>query len=324
MKKKLNIVYMGTPEFAVAPLDCLLKNGCHISAVITSPDKPSGRGLKLTEVPVKKYAVKHGLRVLQPANLKSPVFIEELKTINPDLQIVVAFRMLPAIVWKLPSLGTFNLHASLLPQYRGAAPINWAIINGETKTGVTTFFINENIDTGNIIMNEEVPILPDETAGDLHDKLMIIGAELVLKTVRSIENSNYQPIPQHILTDDISLLKNAPKIFKKNCRINWNDKANNIYNHIRGLCPYPAAYTELRSPEGISYYIKIFHCEKELMHHELLPGQINTDGKTHLSIAVADGFIHLQKIQLSAKNKMQIGEFLRGFPINDLWTVIVI
>jgi methionyl-tRNA formyltransferase len=315
---------MGTPEFAVAPLDCLLKNGYNISAVITSPDKPSGRGLKLTEVPVKKYAVKHGLRILQPDNLKSPVFLEELKTINPNLQIVVAFRMLPASVWKLPTLGTFNLHASLLPQYRGAAPINWAIINGETKTGVTTFFINENIDTGNIIMNEEVTVLPNETASDLHNKLMITGAELVLKTVKSIENNNYHPIPQHILTNDISLLKNAPKIFKNNCRINWNDKANNIYNHIRGLCPSPTAYTELRSPEGILYYLKIFYCEKELIHHELQAGQINTDGKTHLSIAVTDGFIHLQEVQLSAKNKMQISEFLRGFQITDLWNANVI
>ncbi|NTW33988.1 MAG: methionyl-tRNA formyltransferase, partial [Bacteroidetes bacterium] len=218
IKKPLNIVYMGTPEFAVAPLDTLLNNGYKISAVITSPDKPAGRGLKINESSVKKYAVEHGLKVLQPTNLKSPEFIDELKSINPDLQIVVAFRMLPEILWKLPVIGTFNLHASLLPQYRGAAPINWAIINGESKTGVTTFFINENIDTGNIIMAQEEKILPDDTAGELHDRLMKTGAGLVLKTVRSVEINNYNATPQNSMFSEFSDLKIAPKIFKNTCK----------------------------------------------------------------------------------------------------------
>lgn len=310
---------MGTPEFAVAPLDCLLKNGYNIKAVVTSPDKPAGRGLKLNESDVKKYALANNLRVLQPTNLKSPEFVDEIKRINPSLQIVVAFRMLPEMVWKIPSIGTFNLHASLLPQYRGAAPINWVVMNGETKTGVTTFFINENIDTGNIIMQQEVPILPDETAGELHDKLMHTGAELVLQTVKNIESGNYHPTQQQTLLKDIAALKNAPKLSKEICLINWNNTADNVYNHIRGLSPYPAACTEIYSLERISYYLKVFKAEKEIVQHNFKPGQITTNGKTLLSIAVTDGFIHLQELQLSGKKKMHIDEFLRGFPINDTW-----
>ena len=320
MAKELSIVYMGTPEFAVAPLDCLLKNGYNIKVVVTSPDKPAGRGLKLNESDVKKYAIANNLRVLQPTNLKSPEFVDEIKRINPSLQIVVAFRMLPEMIWKIPSLGTFNLHASLLPQYRGAAPINWAVMNGETKTGVTTFFINENIDTGNIIMHQEVPILPDETAGELHDKLMNTGADLVLQTVKNIESGNYNPTSQQTLLNNISALNNAPKLSKETCLIKWDSNADNVFNHIRGLSPYPTAYTELYSPEKIAYYIKVFKAEKEIAQHNLKPGQITTNGKTFLSIAVTDGFITLQEVQLSGKKKMHIDEFLRGFPMNDSWS----
>lgn len=308
---------MGTPEFAVAPLDCLIKNSYPVSAVVTSPDKQAGRGLKQNESAVKKYALKHNIPILQPANLKSPDFIDKLKLLKPDLFIVVAFRMLPEIIWRIPPSGTFNLHASLLPQYRGAAPINWAIINGETKTGVTTFFINEEIDTGKIIFSEEVAISPDETAGELHDKLMHIGSGLVLKTIKAIEKNNFQLTEQNDI--DVSNLKKAPKIFKETCRINWNDKADRIYDHIRGLSPYPAAFTELLSPQGISHSIKVFRCKKELVQHGLNPCNLTTDSKTFVSIAVTDGFIHLQEIQLSSKKKMPVNEFLRGFPIDNKW-----
>jgi methionyl-tRNA formyltransferase len=314
---------MGTPDFAVAPLDALVKSGYNVAAVVTAPDKQAGRGLKIQESAVKKYAVSKGLRILQPEKLKSQDFLDELNSIQPDLQIVVAFRMLPEIVWKLPISGTFNLHASLLPQYRGAAPINWAIINGEEKTGVTTFFINENIDTGNILMSAETPVLPTESAGELHDRLMHLGADLVLKTVRAIENKTYDSKPQQHVTS-ISELKSAPKIYKEDCRINWNQNADKVFNLIRGLSPYPAAFTELISPDGSTHYIKVFHSTKEISQHNFKPGKIVTDGKTHLSIAVTDGFIHLQEVQLSAKKKMPIDLFLRGFSMNSEWKEVSI
>lgn len=314
---------MGTPDFAVAPLDALVKSGYNVAAVVTAPDKQAGRGLKIQESAVKKYAVSKGLRILQPEKLKSQDFLDELNSIQPDLQIVVAFRMLPEIVWKLPISGTFNLHASLLPQYRGAAPINWAIINGEEKTGVTTFFINENIDTGNILMSAETPVLPTESAGELHDRLMHLGADLVLKTVRAIENKTYDSKPQQHVTS-ISELKSAPKIYKEDCRINWNQNADKVFNLIRGLSPYPAAFTELISPDGSTHYIKVFHSTKEISQHNFKPGKIVTDGKTHLSIAVTDGFIHLQEVQLSAKKKMPIYLFLRGFSMNSEWKAVSI
>ena len=319
MKSNLNIVYMGTPEFAVAPLDCLVKNNYHISAVVTTPDKPSGRGLKQNESAVKKYALEKNIPIFQPVSLKSPDFIDQLKKINPEIFIVVAFRMLPEVIWKIPPLGTINLHASLLPQYRGAAPINWAIINGENKTGVTTFFINEEIDTGKIILSEEVNIKPDENAGELHDKLMNIGSELVLKTVVSIKSKNIKLISQEEI--DSLDLKKAPKIFKETCRINWNNKAGKIYNLIRGLSPYPTAFTELLSPQGISHYLKVFSCEKEISKHNHEIGKIITDSKSFVSIAVTDGFIYLQDLQLSSKKKMSITEFLRGFQMDGNWKV---
>ena len=319
MKQPLKIVYMGTPDFAVAPLDALISNGYTVSAVITAPDKQAGRGLKVNESPVKKYALSKGLKIMQPEKLKNQDFLNELKSIQPDLQIVVAFRMLPEVVWKLPASGTFNLHASLLPQYRGAAPINWAIINGEKKTGVTTFFINENIDTGNILFSEETLINPTETAGDLHDRLMIMGADLVLKTVRAIESKTCDSKPQQLIASTVAELKPAPKIFKEDCNINWNQNTDKVFNLIRGMSPYPAAFTELISPDGSVHYIKVFHSTKEISQHNFKPGKIVTDGKTHLSIAVTDGFIHLQEVQLSAKKKMPIDLFLRGFPLNCEW-----
>lgn len=323
MEKKLKIVYMGTPEFAVAPLAALLQNGYKICAVITSPDKPAGRGLKLKESAVKKFALLNNLRLLQPTNLKSPDFIEELKTINPDLQIVVAFRMLPEVIWKLPVLGTFNLHASLLPQYRGAAPINHAIINGESKTGVTTFFINEHTDTGNIIMSSEVSILPEETAGELHDKLMKEGSSLVLQTVMSVEEKSISPIPQNQLTESFDEIKTAPKIFKDDCYVNWNASVHEVFNQIRGLSPYPTSYTELCSPEGRKYSLKIYRCSKKTSLHNMPTGHINTDGRTYISVVVSGGFIYLQEVQLSSKSKMFIDQFLRGFSINNNWKICV-
>lgn len=321
MKTGFRIIYMGTSGFAVAPLDTLIQNGYDISAVITAPDKPSGRGLKLNHSPVCMYAKEKNLRILQPSNLKDQKFIDELSEINPQLQIVVAFRMLPEVVWKLSEFGTFNLHASLLPQYRGAAPINRVIMNGETKTGVTTFFINENIDTGNIIMQQEIPVYPDETAGELHDRLMMTGSELVLKTVKAIESGSLNEISQKSLISENTILKTAPKIFKEDCMIRWNAGVNSAYNHIRGLSPYPAATTELISPDGITYYIKVFRCSKQVEMHSYLPGKLLTDGRTHLSIAVTDGFIFLEEIQLMSKKKMRIHEFLRGFPMNEHWNI---
>ena len=310
---------MGTPEFAVAPLALLLKNGYEVCTVVTAPDKPSGRGLKKNESAVKKFASEQQLPILQPISLKNQEFIDEIKKINPDIIIVVAFRMLPEIIWKLPKKGTFNLHASLLPQYRGAAHINWAIINGEKETGVTTFYINEEIDTGQIISSEKISISDDENAGTLHDKLMKEGATLVLKTIKAIENNTILSIPQNEL--EFKELKKAPKIFKETCRINWKNNGTDIYNHIRGLSPYPTAFTELLSPEGKIYYIKIFHCKKEICDHVQPIGTVRTDGKTFLSIAVIDGYIYLQEIQLSGKNKMLIIEFLKGFPINSKWKI---
>lgn len=314
---------MGTPEFAVASLKALYENNYTIAAVVTSPDKPAGRGLKLQQSAVKHFAVKNNIPVFQPLKLTDPEFITELSLINADLFIVVAFRMLPAVVWKLPKLGTFNLHASLLPQYRGAAPINHAIINGETKTGVTTFFINESIDTGSILFSEEVEISPTESAGELHDKLMMAGSNLVCRTVDAIITGNVQPVIQDTLALNTTL-KPAPKIFKEFCRINWGKDSTAVFNHIRGLSPYPAAYTELEAPDGKRFLIKIFKTEKLLDVNVHSPGSVLTDGKTHLSIATADGLLNIQEIQVSGKVRMPISEFLRGFPINQEWKALLI
>lgn len=323
----MKIVFMGTPDFAVASLHALVTAGFNVVGVVTAADKPAGRGQKLQESAVKQYAVAKGIQVLQPLKLKDPLFIAELSSLEADLQVVVAFRMLPEIVWNMPPKGTINLHASLLPQYRGAAPINHAIINGEHESGVTTFFLQHEIDTGNVIFSEKVRIAADETAGDLHDKLMNVGAELLVKTVRAIEAGNYTEQPQH---DGVSLpklneraenvenvetiernahttLKHAPKIFKEFCQIDWAQPAEKIYNLIRGLSPYPTAFTQLNDKT-----LKIFKAELEDKEPGISPGGFLTDGKGYLKFAARDGFIKLTDVQYEGKKRMSIEEFLRG------------
>ncbi|RXP57672.1 methionyl-tRNA formyltransferase [Lutibacter sp. HS1-25] len=301
---------MGTPDFAVATLDALLKAKFNVVGVITAPDKPAGRGRKLNQSAVKTYALEHQLNILQPTNLKSEDFIAELKALNANLQIVVAFRMLPNVVWQMPQFGTFNLHASLLPDYRGAAPINWAIINGDTKTGVTTFFIDEKIDTGNIILQEEVLIGENETLGELHDKLMNIGSKLVVKTVQAIKEGTVTTTKQPEIEE-----KAAPKIFTDTCKINWNDSLNNIYNLIRGLNPYPAAWTTLiNNNEEIK--LKIFDVKKEEAIHQNKNGKIITS-KNEIKVAVTNGYIILESLQLSGKRKMDSKSLLNGFSFNE-------
>lgn len=302
---------MGTPDFAVASLDALIRAGKEVVAVVTAPDKPAGRGQKLQQSAVKQYAVEHQLPVLQPVKLKDEIFLEELKAFKADLQVVVAFRMLPVVVWNMPPKGTINLHGSLLPQYRGAAPINWAIINGEKETGVTTFFLQHEIDTGNILFAEKVSIGEDETAGDVHDKLMLTGADLVVKTVTAIEENNYQERPQdEFLGEDGNPLetKHAPKIFKETCLIDWNKPVRDVYNHIRGLSPYPAAFTHL---DGKT--LKVYSATYQMEKPELEAGQYRSDGKSFLKFACPDGYISLDTIQLEGKKRIGIAEFLRGY-----------
>ncbi len=299
----MRIVFMGTPDFAVASLDILVKNNFEIVGVVTSPDRRAGRGLKVNESAVKRYAKSQNLPILQPTNLKSQQFIDELKALQADLQIVVAFRMLPKVVWDMPELGTFNLHASLLPQYRGAAPINWAIINGEKTTGVTTFFLQHEIDTGNIIKQQSVPISDKETAGALHDELMNVGSDLVLETVKAIEERNYTLTPQ----DASKPIKHAPKIFKEDCEVNWDQDVNDVYNFIRGLSPYPTAWTKLRNKQ-----LKIYLVGKEVTAHAQAPGTFISDLKSYLKVAVLNGFIKLEVIQLEGKKHMKVQDFLRG------------
>lgn len=303
-KANLRIIYMGTPEFAVPALDLLVESGWNVVAVITAPDKPQGRGKKLGSSPVKNAALKHGIPIMQPTNLKSPEFIEELKGYQADVQVVVAFRMLPEIVWNMPPLGTFNLHASLLPNYRGAAPINWAIINGEKKTGVTTFFLKHEIDTGNIILQEEEAILPKDNLGSLYEKLMQRGARLVLKTIEAISEGNVQ-----ITKQDESLAKHpAPKLFKETGKINWNRNATEIHNLVRGLSPYPAAWTKINGKTA-----KIFTTELLSMDiSEKGPGEYQTDGKTYLHFQTGEQAIAIQELQMEGKKRMGIEEFLRG------------
>jgi len=299
----MKIVFMGTPEFAVASLNALFEAGYDIVGVVTAADKPAGRGQKLQESAVKTYAISKGLNILQPLKLKDPDFIEELRALQADLQVVVAFRMLPEIVWDMPAKGTINLHASLLPNYRGAAPINHAIINGETESGATTFFLKHEIDTGDTIFSVRVPIADDDTAGDLHDHLMEAGAGLLLKTVNAIADGHYKEQPQ-ISSEE---LKHAPKIFKEFCKIDWNQPAKTIYNLIRGLSPYPTAFTSLNDKT-----IKIFKAAYEEAEPEVSPGNYLTDGKTYLKFAAPDGFIQLIDVQYEGKKRMTVAEFLRG------------
>lgn len=305
--KDLRIVFMGTPEFAVGTLKKLVESNYNVVGVITAPDKPAGRGRQLKQSDVKEYTIKQNIKVLQPVNLKDKSFIDELKALNANLQVVVAFRMLPEVVWKTPEFGTFNLHASLLPNYRGAAPINWAIINGETKTGVTTFFIDERIDTGEIILQEEVDIHETDTAGTLHDKLMIKGSELVLKTVKLIESNEIHTTIQKNYED----LKPANKIHKETCRINWNNSINDIYNFVRGLNPYPTAWTVLHN-NGEEMNVKIYLVAKEEASHNIKPGMLVID-KSKIKVAAKNGFLELLEIQFPGKRKMSAKDVLNGY-----------
>lgn len=317
--EKMKIVFMGTPEFAVASLDAIVKAGYDVVGVVTVPDKPSGRGQKLSISAIKEFAIEHNLNILQPVKLKDESFITSLKELNADVFVVVAFRMLPEVVWSMPPKGTFNLHGSLLPQYRGAAPINRAVMNGEKETGVTTFFIEKEIDTGKVLFAEKTPIGENETAGDIHDRLMNIGASLVVKTLEAIETGNTSEIPQEKLLQNETVLKLAPKIFKDDCRINWNDNTDNVHNRIRGLSPYPGAFTELVSPSGEKQLLKIFRTEKELSENESLPGTIITDNKSYMTISTSDGSLNIKELQLSGKKKMSVRDFLAGFKMEGNW-----
>ncbi len=312
MIRELRILFMGTPEFAVAGLDALIRDEQHVIAVVTSMDKPAGRGRKIRTSPIKDYALSQNIPVLQPDKLKSPSFLAELQDLQPDLLVVVAFRMLPEQVWKLPPMGTINLHASLLPQYRGAAPINRVLMNGETKTGLTTFFIEKEIDTGKIILQEEVPIDPDEDAGSLHDKMMNTGASLLVRTVRAIAGGNPPLIDQTALIRKQEELKTAPKIFTEDCRVDWDQETEVVYNHIRGLAPYPAAWTILKNQAGEEKILKIFAAEKEILPVNEKPGTLLADDENALEIACRNGIIRLTRIQLEGKKKMDTPEFLRG------------
>ncbi len=307
--QSLRIIFMGTPEFAVASLDALQKAGCTVVAVVTAPDKPAGRGMKMTESAVKKYAVENNLPVLQPEKLKNPEFLETLRTLKADLQIVVAFRMLPELVWNMPPMGTVNLHGSLLPQYRGAAPINWAVINGEKETGVTTFKLQHEIDTGHILMQERFSISENETAGEVHDRMKEIGAQLLVKTVIGLAESTITENPQQQF--DLSNLKHAPKIFTETCKIDFQKSVNEVHNLIRGLSPFPGAFTSLKEKT-----LKIYRSEKIedlALKPSVNPGEWITDQKTYLYYACSNGWISVKELQWEGKKKMGIEEFLRGF-----------
>jgi methionyl-tRNA formyltransferase len=318
--QSLRIVFMGTPEFAVASLDALVKAGCNIVGVITAPDKPAGRGMQLQQSAVKKYAVEHALNVLQPEKLKNPEFLEELRSLKADLQIVVAFRMLPEAVWNMPPMGSVNLHGSLLPQYRGAAPINWAVMNGETETGVTTFKLKHEIDTGDILLQDRFPIGENETAGEVHDRMKEIGAALLVKTVKGLAGGTLEEKPQNVsnespltphasrLTTHDSELKHAPKIFTDTCKIDFSKTTAEVHNLIRGLSPFPGAFTSLNGKT-----FKIYRSEKENTTPSLACGEFETDGKTFLKFACADGYLQVKELQLEGKKKMNVEDFLRGY-----------
>ncbi|WP_332920104.1 methionyl-tRNA formyltransferase [Persicobacter psychrovividus] len=303
--KSLKIIFMGTPEFAVPSLKALVEAGKNVVAVITAPDKPKGRGQKLAFSPVKEYAVSQELPVLQPTNLKNPAFLEELRSYEADLQVVVAFRMLPEAVWDMPKEGTFNLHASLLPQYRGAAPINWAIINGEKETGATTFMLKHEIDTGSVMYQIKEPIHPEDNVGTVYERLMNNGAQLVVKTVDKIESGQYDLVPQN----EDQELKHAPKIFKETCEIDWNKTSEAIHNLVRGLSPYPAAWTHLKDKS-----LKIY--QTEIIDKALAAGTVDSDGKTYLHYGTADGALSILDLQLQGKKRMKVTDFLRGYKFN--------
>ncbi|MEN9350112.1 MAG: hypothetical protein RL372_1090 [Bacteroidota bacterium] len=307
------IVFMGTPPFAVASLDALVKAGFTISAVVTAPDKPAGRGLQLQQSAVKKYAVDNNLPVLQPVKLRDPAFISALEALNANIFVVVAFRMLPEVVWDMPPMGTINVHGSLLPSYRGAAPINWAVINGEKETGVTTFKLKAAIDTGNILLQDKLPITEADTAGSIHDKMMVLGANLLVTTLTGlINNTLVEQDQEAIINEDPQLLKHAPKIFTETCTIDWNNNTESIFNLIRGLSPFPGALTKLDDK-----IFKIFAAEKEICTHHKPVGAIATDNKTYLKFACADGYLHIIDLQLEGKKRMQVQDFLRGYTIKS-------
>jgi len=309
----LRIVFMGTPEFAVASLAKLIAEGYEIVAVVTAPDKPAGRGQKIQYSQVKQYAIEKSIPILQPEKLRDLQFVEQLKKYNADLFIVVAFRMLPELVWRIPRLGTINLHASLLPQYRGAAPINWAIINGETESGITTFLIEKDIDTGNILLNKKVPIGPDDNAGNLHDRLMLAGSDLLIKTIRGIEDKSIKPISQNELLKSQTEIRPAPKLFKENCRINWDRDSLKIFNLIRGLSPFPAAWSIIQNKKDKKeIVVKIFQSEL-LKNVSKEPGTIISDSRKFMNVATADTFISIKELQIEGKKRLTIEEFLRGF-----------
>lgn len=323
----MRIVFMGTPEFAVASLDALVQEGYNVVGVITAPDKQAGRGMQLQQSAVKKYATQKGLHVLQPEKLKNSEFLKELKSLQADLQVVVAFRMLPEVVWNMPPMGTVNVHGSLLPQYRGAAPINWAIINGEKQTGVTTFKLKQEIDTGNILLQETIPIGDDETAGELHDRMKDVGAQLLVKTISGLGDESLKEIPQSIISNQKSTIKDtkvldthsqfsiehsplrhAPKIFTETCKIDWNKNVNQVHNLIRGLSPYPCAYTFFNDK-----MLRIYRGEKEFVIPSAIPGEFKTDKKTYLKFAALDGYIHVKELQVEGKKRMNVEDFLRGY-----------
>ena len=311
--KLLRIIFMGTPEFAVASLDALVKAGCNIVGVITAPDKPAGRGLILQQSAVKKYAVENKLHVLQPEKLKSPEFLAELKSLNVDLQIVVAFRMLPEAVWNMPPMGSVNLHGSLLPQYRGAAPINWAVINGERETGVTTFKLKHEIDTGDILLQESFAVGENDTAGEVHDTMKEIGAQLLLKTVKGLSDNSIQETPQpSTINHQLSTLHHAPKIFTETCKIDFSKSTETVHNLIRGLSPFPGAFTTL---DGKT--LKIFKSVKEITAVKTAAGKYETDGKIFLKFACVDGYIDVKELQLEGKKKMLTEDFLRGYRFRE-------
>jgi methionyl-tRNA formyltransferase len=312
--KNLSVLFWGTPEFAVATLGALLMNEFNVVGVVTVPDKPAGRGRKPKKSPVKEFAMMNYLPVFQPDNLRDPEFIDTLKQLNADIFVVVAFKKLPGIIWKMPRLGTVNLHASLLPHYRGAAPINHAIINGEITTGVTTFYINEELDNGNLLLREEIPIFPSENAGELHDRLMKHGARLVIQTLEGIADNTITQVPQSSFLKPGVAIRQAPRIFPDNCHINWNNLPRTIHNLIRGLSPSPCARTCFRNKNN-SYSVKIFESHCECNSHTFIPGSIVSDGKLYLKIACKDGFICVLNLQLEGKKRMNTAEFLRGFKI---------
>ena len=307
--KDCRIVFMGTPEFAVAILDKLVAENCNVVAVVTAPDKPAGRGMQLSQSAVKQYAVQHGLNVLQPVKLKDPLFIEELQSLHADVQVVVAFRMLPEMVWNMPPMGTINLHASLLPKYRGAAPINWAIIHGETETGITTFKLQHAIDTGDVLMRQSIPIRPDETAGELHDEMKVLGAQLVFDTLVGYCNESLKPVAQkELLNKSMKEVPEAPKLHTETCKINWEKTSQEVFNLVRGLSPYPGAFTYLDDK-----VLKVYRASFEQGNPTVSIGHFETDSKTFLRFATADGWIYVKELQLEGKKRMVVEDFLRGY-----------